>query len=380
MALVIVSSDWRFKDRFKEHFSPNFLHCFSSAERALATLSAERCDLVVIDSKLKGITAAELIHRLSEIQCSTPILLAYQSPDLRLCNTPPSLALTQMLREELSPGTAFSLLNEGAREAAHRAVCGLVGESKQMIALRRKLRRYGTQNCAVHLYGETGTGKELAAQYLHHLRHPYRNIVAINCSLLCTSLGSSMFFGHSKGAFTDGNYELDGLVCEADGTTLFLDEVENLSLQFQGHLLRLLENGYYRRYGDTTLYRSNFRLITASNERLATLVAQKRLRKDFYYRINDVEVVLPPLREHPEDIPLLVAHYLQRIRVRKPIDEASLYLLAEHKWPGNVRELFCVLKRAVIHAQHEDTIVVRPSDFPIQESAPVEQERRTRRV
>ncbi|HZJ88114.1 MAG TPA: sigma 54-interacting transcriptional regulator [Sphaerochaeta sp.] len=380
MALVLVSTDWRCKDRFKEHFDSSYLFCFSSAEGALVKIASSECHLIVLDSKIKGSTPASFISRLSEIHSRAPILFAYQTVDQRLCNTPEHLVITQVSRDELSPSLAFEHLPEHSKEIAHQTICGLVGESKQMQKVRSQLRKYGKQNCSVHLYGETGTGKELAAEYLHRLYRPYRKLVAVNCSLLCTSLGNSMFFGHSKGAFTDGKHDLTGLVSEADGTTLFLDEVESLSLQFQGHLLRLLEDGRYRRLGDTTLYKSNFRLLSASNERLPALIAQRRLRKDFYYRINDVEIVLPPLREHPEDIPLLAAHYLKCQMVEKEIDQDSLDRLITHRWPGNVRELFGVLKRAIIHAQQEERLVIHQRDLLSSAAEEFVAEARTKQV
>ncbi len=172
-----------------------------------------------------------------------------------------------------------------------------------------------------------------------------------------------MFFGHVKGAFTDGKTDLPGLVHEANQSTLFLDELENLSPSFQAYMLRLLENGQYRRLGDTQLHTSRFRLITASNEDLATLVQGNRIRKDFFYRINEVNITLPPLRNHLEDIPQLCEHFLLRCKCNKQLDENGLKLLTSYHWPGNVRQLFSTIRRCLINSEEEPVVLVTHDDI-----------------
>jgi DNA-binding NtrC family response regulator len=349
MAVFVVSSDWRFKEKFKQHFNPSMVHQFTSPARVLAALNEQRPQLLVVDSRLRQGTAAELLQALKERDISCQILLCTEEGKLPF-RLRPSETLRIVDRTTLNIGDVYDYLECPLSDLTKRTAlpCGLIGESAVMADLRRNLFKLGQKECSVHLHGETGTGKEVAAQYLHRLKFPYRKIVAINCSLLSDTLGNSMFFGHTKGAFTDGKSELSGLVHEANGTTLFLDEVENLSLRFQAHLLRLLESGHYRRYGDTTLHTSTFRLITASNVELESLVQQDQMRKDFLYRISDVIVLMPPLRTHREDIPLLCSHYLKRLGCEDlTVDEESLALLQSHSWPGNVRELFSTLKRAM---------------------------------
>ncbi|MGH0053219.1 MAG: sigma-54-dependent transcriptional regulator, partial [Sphaerochaetaceae bacterium] len=304
MSLFIISSDWRLKEQFKHHFSRTFLCEFTIAHKLLEALAntITQPRLLVIDTKISKGTQRALLEQLTYQTCSIPILL-FTSEEERITKQEfKKLNLHMVKRNGIAYALLFSQLDtflnqsETGEHKESYIPCELVGHSPLMQGVRDSLRRYAKQNCSVHLYGETGTGKELAATYLHRLCYPHRNIVSINCSLLSSTLGSSMFFGHAKGAYTNGRTELPGLVHEAHQSTLFLDEVENLSLSFQAYMLRLLETGQYRRLGDTQLYTSHFRLITASNEDLVALMQHNIIRKDFFYRINDVTITLPPLR------------------------------------------------------------------------------------
>lgn len=363
MTVFIISSDWRFKERFKQHFSPACLRSYSSVERALSEIEGQAPDLLVIDTRLKEGARVLMLQQLQRMDiCSTILYCIEEEADRRFVPET-SLCLFVVLRSQMQAQKIFEFLDPSVAESSSYEVCGLLGESEAMVSVRKQLSDWARQECSVHLYGETGTGKELAAQFLHRLKAPYRTIVSVNCSLLSDALGKSMFFGHTKGAFTDGTVELNGLIREADGSTLFLDEVENLSLHFQAHLLRLLETGQYRRFGDTTLHTSAFRLITASNERLDQLVGEAVMRKDFLYRICDVVITLPPLREHLEDIPTLVNAHLASLGVYKDLDPHSLGLLMEYRWPGNVRELFSVIRRAAITRADEPCIRVTETDL-----------------
>ncbi|MDI9429165.1 MAG: sigma 54-interacting transcriptional regulator [Spirochaetota bacterium] len=345
MTLFILSADWRFKERFKQHFSPACLRGFTTIARTVAAIEQQSPDLLIVDSRLKEGSHTLLLQQLERLAICSTILLCVEEEGETLPTPETSLCLYVVPRSEMRAQKVFEYLDPCAREASTYEVCGLLGESEMMVRLRKQLYEWGRADCSIHLYGETGTGKELAAQYLHRLKYPYRTMVSINCSLLCDALGKSMFFGHTKGAFTDGTIELSGLIKEADGTTLFLDEIENLAPHFQAYLLRLLETGEYRRLGDTAIHTSQFRLISASNERLDQMVGSV-IRKDFLYRVCDVVITLPPLREHISDIPTLIKSHLSSLGVHKGVDASSLDLLMTYDWPGNVRELFSVIRRA----------------------------------
>jgi len=360
MTLFILSADWRFKERFKQHFSPACLRSYTAIDRAVADTEQQSPDLLIVDSRLKEGSHTLLLQQLERLGTCTTILFCIEKESDRRLVPETSLCLFVVLRSQMHAQKVFEYLDPCAKESSSYEVCGLLGGSEAMTQVRKQLVEWGREECSIHLYGETGTGKELAAQYLHRLKYPYRNIISINCSLLNDALGKSMFFGHTKGAFTDGTSELNGLIQEADGSTLFLDEVENLSQHFQAYLLRLLETGQYRRLGDTALHTSQFRLITASNERLEQMVGDV-IRKDFLFRVCDVVITLPPLREHRSDIPDLVTAHLSSLAVHKPVDAHSLALLMEYDWPGNVRELFSIVRRAAITSGDDPQIHVDES-------------------
>lgn len=220
----------------------------------------------------------------------------------------------------------------------------IVGCSSEMKNLRRNIILASTINTPVNIYGESGTGKTLAARLIHRLRHSDKDMVYINCANLSPSLFDSDLFGHAKGAFTSASSSRKGLLHLANDSTLFLDEIGNLSLDHQAKLLDTIENGRYRSVGDDSEHSSSFRLITAGQESLERLLEEKKLRLDFYYRISSFSFPIKPLREHKEDIPELVRHYERKKKSNKR--HISNYdSLLRSDWKGNIRELLHYLDR-----------------------------------
>ncbi len=371
MSLFILSSDWRFKEQFKHHFSHGFLHEFTIAYKLLEALDSSTAnpELLVIDDHINQGTHCSILEQLTYQKCTVQILLFTSNKSLIDKQSFQNLNLQIIQKVGINYDSLFSELDHflGKTESKEPnktyVPCGLIGKSPGMQKLRTDLYRFAKQNCSIHLYGETGTGKELAAIYLHSLSYPHRNMISVNCSLLSSSLGNSMFFGHVKGAFTDSKANLPGMVHEANQSTLFLDEVENLSPSFQAYMLRLLETGQYRHLGDTKLHTSRFRLLTASNEDLVMLMQENKIRKDFFYRINDVNIILPPLRDHLEDIPQLCEHFLLRCKSKKQLDKKGLELLKSYYWPGNVRQLFSTVRRCMINSEEEPVVLVTHDDI-----------------
>ncbi|MHC2996335.1 Fis family transcriptional regulator [Tepidiphilus sp. HLB4] len=235
-------------------------------------------------------------------------------------------------------------------------VLGMVGRSPSFLQMLELLERAGPSNTPVLLLGESGTGKELAAQALHRLS-PRRDrpFVPLDCSGLPETLFESELFGHEKGAFTGATQRKAGLVELADGGTLFLDEIGDLPLTQQVKLLRLLETGTYRRVGGVETLRSDFRLVAATHRDLQRMVEDGTFRRDLYYRISAFPVRLPPLRERREDLPLLVAHLLERLTPQRKVrlSPEAMARLMKHDFPGNVRELRNLLERALLLADGE---------------------------
>lgn len=233
---------------------------------------------------------------------------------------------------------------------------GMVGNAPAFLQMLELLERAGPTHTPVLLLGESGTGKELAARALHHLS-PRRDrpFVPVDCSGLPEALFESELFGHEKGSFTGATQRKAGLVEVADGGTLFLDEIGDLPLTQQVKLLRLLETGTYRRVGGIEMLRSDFRLVAATHRDLRRMVEEGTFRRDLYYRISAFPVRLPPLRERHEDLPLLVAHLLERLAPQRSVrlSAAAMSRLREHDFPGNVRELRNLLERALLLADGE---------------------------
>jgi DNA-binding NtrC family response regulator len=225
----------------------------------------------------------------------------------------------------------------------------ILGTSWAMQGLRKIIDRVAPSNSTVLVLGESGTGKELVARSIHEVSkrggHPF---IAVNCASFSETLLESELFGHEKGAFTDAKTQKLGLAEIADGGTLFLDEIGEIPLHFQAKLLRFLETGDIRRVGGTRGISLNVRIICATNQPLEKHVQQKRFRNDLFYRLNVLTVTVPPLKDHIEDIPLLVNYFITMQGFNKEFDRGALDLLMSYEWPGNVRELRNVVERTSI--------------------------------
>ncbi|NML16628.1 sigma-54 interaction domain-containing protein [Azohydromonas caseinilytica] len=230
------------------------------------------------------------------------------------------------------------------------AAQGLIGRAPAFQEMLALVARVGPSQASVLLLGESGTGKELVARAVHEVSlRASRPLVVVDCASLPETLFESELFGHEKGAFTGAHTSRPGLVEAASGGTLFLDEVGDIPLLMQVKLLRLLENGTYRRVGSTELRRADVRVVSATHRDLDAMVADGRFREDLYYRLSTFPIRLPALRERREDIPLLAKSLLERVAPRRlQLAREALARLAAHDFPGNVRELRNVLERAAL--------------------------------
>jgi transcriptional regulator with PAS, ATPase and Fis domain len=261
-------------------------------------------------------------------------------------------AEVQALREEVRTKYNFS---------------NILGKSKPMLELFALIRKVAGSRSTVLVQGKSGTGKELVAKAIHY-NSPRRErlLVTVNCSAIPKDLLESELFGHIKGAFTGAIANKRGLFEEANGGSLFLDEIGELSPELQVKLLRVLQEREIRRVGDTRTVSVDVRLIAATNRDLVQAVQEGIFREDLYYRLNVIPIVLPALKERAEDIPLLVEHFLMKYAKEadppiEGISKEALRLLLEHDWPGNVRELENVIERAVILGRGPQLL---PEDLP----------------
>jgi DNA-binding NtrC family response regulator len=242
----------------------------------------------------------------------------------------------------------------------------IVGDSAAMDEVRRLIAKVAPTDSTVLILGESGVGKELVAHQIHAgSGRAGTAMLTVNCGALQSSLLENELFGHVPGAFTGATKGAAGLFEEADGSTLFIDEIGEMSLDLQKAFLRVLESGEFKRLGEARSRRADVRVIAATNRDLAADVEAGRFRHDLYYRLNVFTLTVPPLRERREDIPLLVEHFLRRKEPhREPprrVAEAAMAALQAHHWPGNVRELHNALERGLIMAQG---MVITLQDLP----------------
>ncbi|MBI1791348.1 MAG: sigma-54-dependent Fis family transcriptional regulator [Acidobacteria bacterium] len=221
---------------------------------------------------------------------------------------------------------------------------GFVGQSPQIAQIRALIPKLGRSRSAVLLLGESGVGKEVIARAIHD-SNPTGNFVPIDCGSLVGPLMESELFGHTKGAFTGAAEAKRGLIDLANGGTAFFDEIGDLPLEMQVKLLRVLQEREYRPVGSLVRHKVELRVIAATHRDLAREVEQGRFRQDLYYRLNVIAVHIPPLREHKQDLPGLIEHFLAELGGRHSLAQEALAALIDWDWPGNVRELWNCLQR-----------------------------------
>ena len=336
---------WRGEDDFR--------HCFArSPQEGLALLQKEAFHLAVVDLHYGSADPAgfSLIRALREADPALEILVVSSSNRFESVQEAMRSGANDYIAKGYGPAEIRHALDRAlerrrwkaierrARDAKPGTAGGflMVGASEPMERLKQDLRRFAVTQAPVLLEGETGSGKEVAARALHVWgTDPAAAFVAVNCAAVPASTADSFFFGHERGAFTGADRSRAGVFEEADGGTLFLDEVNSLPLDLQGRLLRVLQEREIRRLGGQRARPVEFRLVTASNQDLQSLVARGLFREDLYFRLAVLKVAVPPLRERVADIEALAAAFLPT----RSMEPALLSLLHAHSWPGNVREL-----------------------------------------
>ena len=355
-------------------------------------LETREFDLVLMDlnytrDTTSGQEGLDLLSRIAQIDGSLPVVVmtAWGSVELaveavrrgaRDFITKPwdNARLLTIVKTQVDLGAA---LRRGARlEAENKLLRAdgpmMIAESAAMRPVLDLISRVGPSDANVLITGEPGTGKEVVAKTLFaQSNRGAKPMVTVNAGGLAEGVFESELFGHVRGAYTDAKADRVGRFELADGGTLFLDEIANVPLGLQAKLLRVLETGDMERVGSSRTVRVDVRVISATNADLHTEVANNRFREDLLFRLNTIEIRLPPLRERREDIPLLASHFLKMHaqRYRKAItgfDQPGLNALMENRWQGNVRELNHVIERAVLLAQ--DTLI-RPADLALRTGA-----------
>lgn len=348
---------------------------FSQPDAALKFIIERNPALVISDIRMPGMSGLDLLAKLGELHPRPPCILMTAYSSIETAVTAVKLGARDYLlkpfeiadlRSAVRSVLATERTKETASSASPETPAGHSGAIRMVLDL---IERVADTESTVLLQGESGTGKELAARTLHaRSRRSSGPFIPVNCSAIPENLVESELFGHVKGSFTGAFSDKDGLFHEASGGTLFLDEIGDLAQPSQAKLLRVLQDGVVRKVGDTRAFPVNVRIIAASNRDLRAEAMAGRFREDLLYRLSVVEIRMPPLREHPEDIPDLVEVFLKKFAERhhRPLlvsSEAALAQLATHSWPGNVRELENVIERAVIFKRVG--VELLPEDLPL---------------
>jgi DNA-binding NtrC family response regulator len=353
----------------------------NSGAQALAMVESEEPDLVISDLRMSQMDGHQLLTELKKRlpTLSVIVITAFGS----IANAVESMKLgafdyltKPFGNDEFLLVVSRALENRDLRhevrrlrgELAHTyGMSNIVAANARMVAVLETIRQVADMPATVLLLGESGTGKELLARLLHFesLRRE-RPFVPINCSAIPENLIESELFGYVKGAFTDARGSKEGLFQAAHGGTLYLDEIGDMPLALQAKLLRIIEDKRVRPLGATTEKGIDVRIVAATNTDLEVAVAQSKFRADLYYRLSAITVQVPPLRDRPEDLPLLVRHFLSRAAAEcgkafPTIDPKAKECLTRYAWPGNIRELQNVLQSAVILCR-DDRITV--ADMP----------------
>ncbi len=341
--------------------------CAASGEEALKLLAAQKFDLVLTDLKMPGISGLELIERIKSASPRTSLLLVTAHATVDSAIEAMKLGAEDYMTkpfntEELNlvVGRIFEKRNLLAENILLREQLESQFGFGNIISKNHRMQKiFGTvvsvapTDSTVLIEGETGTGKELIARAIHiHSPRKNKQFVAVDCGALPDTLLESELFGHEKGAFTGASSRRIGRLQYADGSTLFMDEVANMSPAMQVKLLRAIEDKRFQRVGSNESIKSDIRLIAATNVDLGKLVSEGGFREDLYDRLKVIPLSIPPLRERLEDIPLLARHFLKihRDRMGRDVTEithGAIKKLMKHDWPGNVRELENVIERAV---------------------------------
>ncbi|MFQ5853379.1 MAG: sigma-54-dependent transcriptional regulator [Candidatus Binatia bacterium] len=342
-------------------------------KEALAVISQERPEVVLCDLRMPEMDGMELLKRIKAGWPGLPVIMitgyatidvaveAMQKgasdflakpfpPDELLLKVKKALEHTRLLEENLYLKRELSQKREYEK---------IIGDSKVMKDILLQLEKFSPTDCRVLITGETGTGKELVAREIHqHSPRKDKGFFAVNCASFSDALLESELFGHEKGAFTSAHATQRGLFELADEGTIFFDEIGETSPSFQANLLRVIQEGEFKRVGGERMLKTNVRILCSTNRDLKKAVGSGTFREDLFYRLSVVEINLPPLRERKEDISQLVEHFLQKFCARdkkrvRGISPEALDFLCDYSWPGNIRELENAAERATLMASGE---------------------------
>jgi two-component system response regulator HydG len=387
--LLIVDDELSVRDSLGKWFREEGYEIGSaeSASDALTRMAENKWDVALLDIKMRGTDGIELQRRLHELDPDLIVIMMTGYASVETAVTALKNGAYDYVSKPLDPDEIAHLVNNALahrraekenvrlRETVAEATSPgeLVGNSAAMRKVVEAIETVGPTDANVLITGESGTGKELVVRAIHaaSLRR-FHPLVAIHCGALTETLLESELFGHEKGSFTGAQYRKKGKFEIAEGGTVFLDEIGDISLKTQTDLLRVLQEREITRVGGNQIIKVDFRCVAATNKNLEQMIEEGTFRPDLFYRLNVFRIELPPLRERREDIPLLAEHFVRKFalamnkRITR-ISPAAIQQLQQQPWMGNVRELENAVERAMVVAQEPE---VREQDFIFKQASP----------
>ncbi len=388
ISILIVDDEESVRDSLNNWFIEDgySVECAENAKQALLLLEARNFDIILADIKMPGMDGLEMHRRIKVLNKDAIVIImtAFASVDTAVQALKDGAY--DYVTKPFDPDDLSHLIRNAAAQiilksenetlkqkvSALEDVEDLIGESQALKKVLKQVESVAQSNSSVIITGESGTGKELIARAIHaNSSRRYFPLVSVHCGALTESLLESELFGHEKGAFTGATFNRKGRFEMADGGTIFLDEIATISGKMQIELLRVLETKSFVRVGGNKEIASDFRVICATNRDLRGMVKSGTFREDLFYRLNVVNITVPPLRERTEDIPLLVNHFIMKYctsmsRDAISIEPAALRHLEKFEFPGNVRELENMIERAIVVGNGKE---IRLKDLPMGKEA-----------
>lgn len=370
ISILIVDDEDSVRDSLYNWFIEDDYHveCAENAKKALQLLESEQFDIILADIKMPGMDGLEMLKRIKSLRKDSIVIIMTAFATVDTAVQALKDGAFDYVTKPFDPDDLSHLIRNAAKQIALaeeneilkeqvvtlESIDDLIGKSEAMQRVLHEIESVAQSNASVIITGESGTGKELVARAIHaNSPRKFFPMISVHCGALTESLLESELFGHEKGAFTGAVYNRKGRFEMADSGTIFLDEIATISSKMQVELLRVLESKKFTRVGGNKEISSDFRVICATNRDLKTMVEKGLFREDLFYRLNVVNINVPPLRDRIEDIPLLVDHFIKKYcrsmnRQLLTIEQSALKRLEEFPFPGNIRELENMIERAIV--------------------------------